>query len=151
VNPNDFFRLIKPRVDDVPNVEHSSIQTYSTPVSSAQKQQNVAQGIISAPEQTQQRVPEHSERVKYYLNNYIAYDSPKYFYARNGQIFRSLADLMDGIEVMDKDTFSFHVNAGKNDFANWIKGVFGDFRLSDAIRPLNDQERLWYYLRDNTY
>jgi hypothetical protein len=51
---------------------------------------------------------------------------------------------------MDKDTFNYHVNGIKNDFSNWIKGVFNDLRLSDAIRSLIDREKLWYYLKNNT-
>ena len=57
---------------------------------------------------------------------------------------------MDGLESMDVDTFNHHVNETKNDFSSWIKGVFGDYRLSDALRSLNDRERLWYFLKNNT-
>jgi hypothetical protein len=57
---------------------------------------------------------------------------------------------MNGLESIDVNTFNHHVTAEKNDFSNWIKGVFGDFKLSDAIRSLDDRETLWYFLRNNT-
>ncbi|MGV8171418.1 MAG: hypothetical protein ACP5OA_01865, partial [Candidatus Woesearchaeota archaeon] len=137
VNSGDFFRILRPKSDEIAKPETMSYDTTSATVPN------------KTQEEVQYQVSEPPERIKYDMNKYVLYDGAKYFYARNGQIFRSLSEFIEGIEVMDKDTFEFHANLKKNDFANWIKGVFGDLRLSDAIRPLIDQERLWYYLKDN--
>ncbi|MFH1849927.1 MAG: DUF5752 family protein, partial [archaeon] len=48
-------------------------------------------------------------------------------------IIRSLHELIDMLETMDEDTFHFHVNESKNDFANWIRGVLGDEDLAQRI------------------
>ncbi len=88
---------------------------------------------------------------KYALNNYVVHDSSKYFYSVDGQVFKSLLDLMNGLDNMSRDAFNHHVTASRNDFANWVKGVFGDFRLSDGLRSQTDREGLWYFLKNNTY
>lgn len=81
------------------------------------------------------------------LNNYVNTDSSKYFYVRNGQIFKSLNDFILGLEKMDDGTFNYHVNSAKNDFATWIKVVFNDTILSDSIKPLMTREKLLSYFK----
>jgi hypothetical protein len=87
----------------------------------------------------------------YSLNKYVTHDSSKYFYAVDGQVFKSLFDLMNGLENMNRDAFAHHVNDSRNDFANWVKGVFGDLRLADSMRSLVDIASLWHFLKNNTY
>jgi hypothetical protein len=79
------------------------------------------------------------------LDNYVVLDSSKYFYARNGMIFKSLGDLILGIERMDDDTFNYHITNNNNDFSNWIKHVFDDVRISDSIRFLLTKDSLLSY------
>jgi hypothetical protein len=31
---------------------------------------------------------------------------------------------------MSDETFAFHVNTEKNDFANWVRGIIGDEKLT---------------------
>lgn len=56
-----------------------------------------------------------------------------YFVLKNGGLIKSLEDLVLIIKTIDKDTFDYHVNNEKNDFANWIRYVFKAGRLSDII------------------
>lgn len=47
---------------------------------------------------------------------------------------RSLDDLSEAINLIDPETFQRHVNAEKNDFANWVEHVFGEEALAAELR-----------------
>jgi len=150
---NDFFQIVKPRV-----VESKVETNYSIVQEPVHVQtNNFVDNNINAPNSSRIISPissfisHPSKSSKYLLNKYVTSDSSKYFYAFDGQVFKSLNDFMNGLEIMDKNTFNYHVNDSKNDFSNWIKGVFDDFRLSDSIRDIVDRESMWHFLKNNTY
>jgi hypothetical protein len=47
---------------------------------------------------------------------------------------RTLDDLSEAINLIDPETFQRHVNAEKNDFANWVQHVFGEDQLAEDLR-----------------
>lgn len=57
----------------------------------------------------------------------------KAFYMANGRVITRLSELPEIIENTDEQTFSYHVNAEKNDFANWIRDVFNSKPLANKI------------------
>ena len=57
-----------------------------------------------------------------------------YFYLNNGKKLKNIAELMESLKDMSQDLFSFHVNEQNNDFANWIRDVFGAKELARRIR-----------------
>jgi len=61
-------------------------------------------------------------------------DERKRFFSVNGEVYKNLSDLSLAIKNMSKDTFSYHVNEEKNDFASWIYDVIGDFDLAKELR-----------------
>ena len=74
--------------------------------------------------------------VKKYQNIDINQDIPStqhYFYLNNGTKLKNIAELMESLKYMDQDLFSFHVNKQNNDFANWIRDVFGEKELARRI------------------
>lgn len=68
-----------------------------------------------------------------------------------GQELWSLDDLSEAINLIDPDTFMAHVNAEKNDFANWVDGVFGEHLLAEYLRryptPLRMMVHIEKFLR----
>ena len=56
-----------------------------------------------------------------------------YFYLNNGKKLTNIAELMESLKDMDQDLFSFHVNEQHNDFASWIRDVFGEKELARRI------------------
>ena len=177
VKSADFFQIVRPKSNDsVSSPASSHVATDSVPLSSNVAVNSMNTLAINNPINTSTintQVSHNSSNdpihgitdvlnrnvsflqqpyvmQKFSLNRYVINDPSKYFYANNGQVFKSLSDLMDGIETMDRNTFNHHVTSLKNDFSNWIVGVFNDVRLSDAIRSLVDREKLWYYLKNNT-
>jgi hypothetical protein len=149
VKSSDFFHIVKPKTEEGANIGGIGIGGIGGAIINAEKSHT----SFLTPNNTQIHAPvisPHPNLSKYVLSKYVVSDSSKYFYAKNGQVFKSLFDFMSGLESMDIDTFNHHVNEAKNDFANWVKGVFNDLRLSDAIRSLDTREKVWYYLKNNT-
>ena len=52
------------------------------------------------------------------------------FYCNDGQVFRNMGELSNGLKHMSDETFSYHSNCDKHDFSNWLKDVVGDERLA---------------------
>ncbi|MFC1648271.1 hypothetical protein ACFL1B_02320 [Nanoarchaeota archaeon] len=55
------------------------------------------------------------------------------FKMSNGTMVKSLADLRAALRVMSDDIFKSHVSDGKNDFADWVREVYGNDALADAL------------------
>ncbi len=60
------------------------------------------------------------------------------FYCFDGSVFRNLRELAEGLKNMRSEAFSYHVNAGRNDFASWIANCIGDVKLAEKISKLGD-------------
>ena len=59
-----------------------------------------------------------------------AESTEQYFYLNNGTPLKSIAELIDQLVDMDQDLFNYHVSKKKNDFANWVRDVFGKKELA---------------------
>lgn len=68
-------------------------------------------------------------------------EKDKYFFCENGAIIRSLAEADEAIENMTEASFRNHVNDQKNDFANWVRGVYLDDELADELMSTKDKNR----------
>ena len=55
------------------------------------------------------------------------------FYCNDGRVLHNLRDLADALRMMSDDTYRYHANDAKNDFAAWVRDVFGDARLSNEL------------------
>jgi hypothetical protein len=60
----------------------------------------------------------------------------KAFWLSDGRSLKNLRELAAALETMDDSVWEHHVTAEKNDFANWIEGVFGQIQLGAAIRQV---------------
>ena len=54
----------------------------------------------------------------------------KVFYVFEGGTVNSLYQLADALSAMPAKSFSHHVSAVKNDFANWVRDVIDDSELA---------------------
>lgn len=66
----------------------------------------------------------------------ITAQGEKCFWMCTGQILANLAELVQVLEHMDENTFSYHVNQDRNDFSNWISDVLGQAKLGAAVRKI---------------
>ena len=64
-----------------------------------------------------------------------------YFVLKSGERIKSLEELITILNIISKETFEFHVNEEKNDFANWIQYVFKAPKLAESISDNDYAER----------
>ncbi|MCK4525088.1 MAG: hypothetical protein KAU07_01485 [Candidatus Andersenbacteria bacterium] len=55
------------------------------------------------------------------------------FWINNGPVLKNLKDLKESLLIMSKETFNYHVNKEKNDFAAWIKETLKDSTLANKL------------------
>lgn len=55
------------------------------------------------------------------------------FWCNDGQIFKNVKELRDGLNHMSDETFAYHSNAEKRDFSNWLRDVIKDGKLAIAL------------------
>ncbi|MBI4144644.1 hypothetical protein HY493_00365 [Candidatus Woesearchaeota archaeon] len=63
----------------------------------------------------------------------------KTFVLKDGRKLRTLYELIDELETMNDGLFKDYVNDSKNDFANWIEGVFNDEPLANELRLIKNR------------
>lgn len=55
------------------------------------------------------------------------------FRCNDGRILRNMQELKDAFNGMTDDTFTYHSNAEKKDFSNWVRDIIGDERLAKDL------------------
>ena len=55
------------------------------------------------------------------------------FRCADGRVFQNMNDLEQAFATMTDETFSYHVNKDKNDFANWVKDIIKDDKLAKDL------------------
>ena len=58
----------------------------------------------------------------------------KLFWCRDGKVISNTSELELALRGMDVETFRFHCNETKCDFANWVQDVIGDEKLARDLR-----------------
>ena len=71
------------------------------------------------------------------IKNVPAY---KVFLCNDGSIYNNIEELQKALKSMSNETFNYHVNSEKNDFANWIYDVIGDIKLANNLRTIYDKK-----------
>ncbi|MFN3187984.1 MAG: DUF5752 family protein [Candidatus Paceibacteria bacterium] len=64
----------------------------------------------------------------------------KKFWAQNGEIIDSLANLANSFAMMDTLVYQHHVNEFKNDFAQWVEHVLEDSACAEALRRTHNPQ-----------
>lgn len=57
----------------------------------------------------------------------------KVFWCRDGKVLTNMAELAAALRDMSEDTYRYHANVGKNDFATWLRDVVGDAMLAGQV------------------
>ncbi len=76
------------------------------------------------------------------MNRSVLTEPSTYFWLRSGTGLRSIQELANVLPSLSQDEFSHHVNAEKNDFANWILHIFGEGRLAEQLRRCTARDEL---------
>ncbi len=65
----------------------------------------------------------------------------EYFYANDGTVIKTAAQLHEALQNMHIDTYNHHaVSRGTNDFANWIEGVYGHADCARRLKGAGGKE-----------
>jgi hypothetical protein len=62
------------------------------------------------------------------------------FWVCNGTMMRNLHELAKTVEGLDDNTFKYHVNQERNDFARWVEDIFADTTLANKLRKAKKQK-----------
>lgn len=82
----------------------------------------------------------HAQIASQYLR--VIADKSKCFYLNDGKILCSLAELRTALEQMSEETFNYHSQKEKSDFAQWIYYVIGDKILARMVEKYkNDKNK----------
>jgi len=68
--------------------------------------------------------------------------SENFFFLNDGSRLRSMEDLRSALRKMNDSTFRYHVNEERNDFYNWIKDVFNNFKLANKIKDVKNKKQM---------
>lgn len=60
----------------------------------------------------------------------------------NGNIVKSLRELLKQLKRMNDDVFRYHVNKDRNDFYKWVKEIIGDFPLARGVKKAKNRHRV---------
>ena len=63
-------------------------------------------------------------------------DDAHLFWVNGNGALRNIKNLADSLKTMPDETFTYHVNSEKNDFANWIKEVLLDSKLAADLKKV---------------
>lgn len=66
----------------------------------------------------------------------------------NGDILRSLRELIKELKIMNEEAFRFHVNKEKNDFAKWVREVIGDRKLAAKLRKAKTRDKALRFINE---
>ncbi|MBU0665808.1 MAG: hypothetical protein ABIC91_06425 [Nanoarchaeota archaeon] len=66
----------------------------------------------------------------------------QYFYFHNGTTLKSIMDIYYYLRVMPQETFKIHVSTDKNDFSNWVLGVFKKPELAKTMKFCQTKEEM---------
>ncbi len=61
------------------------------------------------------------------------------FYCSDGCVMADVKELAQELNCMSNETFMYHANDMKNDFATWVSDVIGDQELAGGLRKTPDK------------
>jgi hypothetical protein len=63
----------------------------------------------------------------------------KRFWCCDGRVLGNLFELEEALKEISQDTFRYHSNEARNDFADWVRNVIGDDKLSRDLQRSKTQ------------
>lgn len=67
-------------------------------------------------------------------------DDANLFWVNGNGSLRNVKELAESLKTMSDETFAYHVNVEKNDFANWTKEVLQDSKLATDLKRAKNRE-----------
>jgi len=74
------------------------------------------------------------------MDEHKLHDNAKAFVVKDGAHLHSLKDLYGHLNTITDAHFNHHVNAERNDFADWVEHALGDKFLAMAMRQTRTKD-----------
>ena len=68
------------------------------------------------------------------------------FWCHDGCTFADLKELADGLQAMSDETFAYHSNREKQDFANWVRDIIEDAWLAEELARASNRLQAAMYV-----
>lgn len=110
------------------------------PAKAAAEKKPKSQGKPVAKQET--RLPgKPKETVEIFVKRQLTGEAPeeKHFIVSDGKKLKNVKELIDELELMNDETFSFHANEYKNDFANWLRDVFSHEHFAKEMEKVGSR------------
>ena len=79
---------------------------------------------------------------KPYPRRYLRNVSPENsLWIINGDIVKSLRELLRELKIMNDEAFRYHVNKDKTDFSKWIREIIGDKKLAADLKKAKTRDK----------
>jgi hypothetical protein len=86
--------------------------------------------------------PKTAKMDKSQVEKYLAKVPEKYvFWSCDGRVLRDMNELKEALAVISDQTFAYHANDSKNDFATWVKDIIGDEKLASDLQNVVNREQ----------
>ncbi|MFH0740093.1 MAG: hypothetical protein V1819_03140 [bacterium] len=69
----------------------------------------------------------------------IKAEGPARFWAKDGRILSDLRDLKNALEEMAEETYAFHVDKTKNDFAKWVEEILKNKKVATELKKAKNK------------
>lgn len=122
-------------------MEKSSSRTKTKTTKKVAKKTTAAKKTISPKTK---KVPSKKATVKKASSKevpLIKAPTEKEFWTKDGQILSDLVALAESFSAMDDLLFKYHVNDGRNDFAEWVEHVLSDDICARSLRKANTPKK----------
>lgn len=71
----------------------------------------------------------------------------KKFFSNDGRVINNLTELPAVLKEMSNETFLYHVNSQKNDFASWTEHVFAEKKLAELLRRVKNKQAMIHVIK----
>lgn len=66
-------------------------------------------------------------------------EGPARFWAKDGRILTDLKDLKQALDEMAEETYAYHVNKTRNDFAKWTEEVLKNKKVATELKKAKNK------------
>lgn len=66
-------------------------------------------------------------------------EGPARFWAKDGRILSDLKDLKNALEEMAEETYAYHVNKTRNDFAKWTEEILKNKKVATELKKAKNK------------
>ncbi len=68
------------------------------------------------------------------------------FWCQDGRILKDMKELANVLNTMSDETFAYHCNKEKKDFANWVRAIIGDEALAKDLEKATTRAQAAKYV-----